>query len=219
MTRTRIKICGLTREEDIDAVVEAGADAIGMVFYAPSPRALSIARAAELRKRIPPFVDLVALFVNATTEEIDAVCGEVGPELLQFHGDESEAECVRSGHRYLRAFRVGGPGLDTAAGLLESCETYGSAAGWLFDSHSDGYGGSGRTFDWSLVSSASARPVVLSGGLHASNVAQAIQAIRPAAVDVSSGVETARGIKSAARIHEFVAEVRRADDLLRQAQT
>lgn len=215
MTRTRIKICGLTREEDIDAVVEAGADAIGMVFYPASPRALSVARAAELRKRLPPFVDLVALFVNASIAEIDAVRGEVGPELLQFHGDESEADCARYGQRYLRAFRVGGPGLDTAAGLLESCEAYGSATGWLFDSHSDGYGGSGRTFDWSLVSSASARPVVLSGGLHASNVAQAIQAIRPAAVDVSSGVESARGIKSAERVREFVAEVRRADDSLR----
>jgi phosphoribosylanthranilate isomerase len=215
MTRTRIKICGLTREEDIDAAVDAGADAIGMVFYPPSPRALTVARAAELRRRVPPFVDVVALFVNASQQEIDAVRGEVGPELLQFHGDETEAECVRHGQRYLRAFRVGGPGLDTAAGLLESCASYGSAAGWLFDSHSDGYGGSGRTFDWSLVSRGSARPVVLSGGLHASNVAQAIQAVRPAAVDVSSGVESARGIKSAERIREFIAEIRRADDTLR----
>jgi len=215
MTRTRIKICGLTREEDIDAAVDAGADAIGMVFYPPSPRALTVAHAAMLRRRVPPFVDVVALFVNATRNEIDAVRGEVGPELLQFHGDEPEADCARYGQRYLRAFRVGGPGLDTAAGLLESCEAFGSATGWLFDSHSDGYGGSGRTFDWSLVSSASARPVVLSGGLHASNVAQAIQAVRPAAVDVSSGVESARGIKSAERIRDFIAEVRRADDALR----
>ncbi len=215
MSRTRIKICGLTREADIDAAVEAGADAIGMVFYPPSPRALTPERAAVLRRRVPPFVDVVALFVNARADEVRAVCDQVGPELLQFHGDEQPADCTAFGQRYLRAFRVGAPGLETAPALLESCRAFGTAAGWLFDSHSEGYGGSGRTFDWSLVRNANDRPVVLSGGLHAENVGQAIHAVRPTAVDVSSGVESARGIKSAERIHAFVAEVRRADEALR----
>lgn len=212
MPRTRIKICGLTREQDIRAAVEAGADAIGMVFYPRSPRYLSPGRAAELRALVPPFVDVVALFVNAPGQDIAEVLDVVKPDLLQFHGDETPEECERHRMRYLRAFRVGGPGLETSQALLKSCEQYNSAAGWLFDSHSDGYGGSGRAFDWSLVSSASARPVVLSGGLHAENVAAALAALRPFAVDVSSGVEEAPGIKSAEKIARFVAEVRRADD-------
>lgn len=211
MPRTRIKICGLTREEDVDAAVSAGADAIGLVFYARSARALTPERAAALRARVPPFVDVVALFVNATPEEVSKVVDVVQPELLQFHGDETPAECERHGRRYLRALRVGAPGMDTPEGLLKSCLEYSSAAGWLFDSHSDGYGGSGRTFDWSLVQSANARPVVLSGGLHAENVAAAVATLRPFAVDVSSGVEQAPGIKSAEKIARFIAAVRQAD--------
>lgn len=211
MSRTRIKICGLTREEDVAAAVGAGADAIGLVFYPPSRRALSPARAAELRRLVPPFVDVVALFVNASDEQVREVLDVVRPDLLQFHGDETPQQCERHGHRYLRAFRVGGPGMETSQALLKSCLQYGSAAGWLFDSHSDGYGGSGRVFDWSLVSSESARPVVLSGGLHAANVAAAIESVRPFAVDVSSGVEESPGIKSAAKIAQFVAQVRQAD--------
>ncbi|GAA0521577.1 phosphoribosylanthranilate isomerase [Pigmentiphaga sp. GD03639] len=211
MSRTRIKICGLTREEDVAAAVGAGADAIGLVFYPPSRRALSPARAAELRRLVPPFVDVVALFVNASDAQVREVLDVVRPDLLQFHGDETPQQCERHGHRYLRAFRVGGPGMETSQALLKSCLQYGSAAGWLFDSHSDGYGGSGRVFDWSLVSSESARPVVLSGGLHAANVAAAIESVRPFAVDVSSGVEESPGIKSAAKIAQFVAQVRQAD--------
>ncbi|GAA4328726.1 phosphoribosylanthranilate isomerase [Pigmentiphaga soli] len=211
MSRTRIKICGLTREQDIEAAVEAGADAIGMVFYPPSKRCLTPERAAALRARVPPFVDVVALFVNAAEAEIARVVDAVRPDLLQFHGDETVEQCERAGLRYLRAFRVGAPGLETSGALLKSCELYGSAAGWLFDSHSEGYGGSGRAFDWSLVSSASARPAVLSGGLHAENVAAALAMVRPFAVDVSSGVEDAPGIKNADRIRRFVAEVRRFD--------
>lgn len=213
MSRTRIKICGLTREEDVAAAVEAGVDAIGLVFYPPSRRALVPARAAQLRRLAPPFVDVVALFVNATPVEVETVLDVVRPDLLQFHGDETPAQCERYGQRYLRAFRVGGPGMETSQALLESCLQYGSAAGWLFDSHSEGYGGSGRAFDWSLVSSESARPVVLSGGLHAENVAAAIGSVRPFAVDVSSGVELSPGIKCADKIAHFVAQVRRADSL------
>jgi phosphoribosylanthranilate isomerase len=211
MSRTRIKICGLTREDDVDAAVAAGADAIGLVFYPRSARALTPERAAVLRARVPPFVDVVALFVNASPDEVNQVLEVVQPELLQFHGDESPEACERYGRRYLRALRVGAPGMDTPEGLLKSCLEYRSAAGWLFDSHSDGYGGSGRTFDWSLVHGASARPVVLSGGLHAQNVATAVASVRPFAVDVSSGVELAPGIKSAESIARFVAAVRQAD--------
>ncbi|WP_124081717.1 phosphoribosylanthranilate isomerase [Pigmentiphaga humi] len=211
MSRTRIKICGLTREQDVEAAVAAGADAIGLVFYPPSKRALAPARAAELRRLVPPFVDVVALFVNAAEAEVRAVLEQVRPDLLQFHGDETPAQCERYGHRYLKAFRVGGPGTETSQALLKSCEPYGSAAGWLFDSHSEGYGGSGRVFDWSLLGNASVRPVVLSGGLHAENVVQAIASVRPFAVDVSSGVEQSAGIKCADRIARFVARVAEAD--------
>jgi len=211
MSRTRIKICGLTREEDVAAAVAAGADAIGLVFYPPSRRALAPARAAELRRLVPPFVDVTALFVNATDAQIREVLDRVQPDLLQFHGDETPEQCERYGRRYLRAFRVGAPGMENSQALLKSCELYGSAAGWLFDSHSEGYGGSGRVFDWSLVSSESARPVVLSGGLHAGNVAAAIESVRPFAVDVSSGVEQSPGIKCADKIAQFVAQVKRAD--------
>ncbi len=211
MSRTRIKICGLTREQDLEAAVAAGADAIGLVFYPRSARALTVARAAQLRALVPPFVSVVALFVNATDDEVREVLEVVQPDLLQFHGDETPEQCERYGHRYLRAFRVGGPDMDTSQALLKSCQKYSSAAGWLFDSHSDGYGGSGRAFDWSLVSGAGARPVVLSGGLHAENAAAAIAAVRPFAVDVSSGVEQSPGIKSAEKIARFVAQVRRAD--------
>jgi phosphoribosylanthranilate isomerase len=213
MSRTRIKICGLTREEDVDAAVEAGADAIGFVFYPRSPRFITPERAAQLHARVPPFVDAVALLVNATPDEVARVLDLVQPDLLQFHGDETVQECERHGRRYLRAFRVGGPGMETSQALLKSCEQYKSATGWLFDSHSEGYGGSGRAFDWSLVSGAGARPVVLSGGLHAENVAAALALVRPFAVDVSSGVEQAPGIKSADKITQFIAEVRRADSL------
>lgn len=208
--RTRIKICGLTREQDVDAAVQAGADAIGLVFYPRSPRYVSPERAAELRARVPPFVAVVALFVNAPEHGVRRVIDVVQPDLLQFHGDESVADCERFGRRYLRAFRVGGPGLATPGDLLKSCLTYSSATAWLFDSHSDGYGGSGRVFDWSLVQSANARPVVLSGGLHAENVAAAVATVRPFAVDVSSGVEVSPGIKSAEKIADFVAQVRRS---------
>jgi phosphoribosylanthranilate isomerase len=211
MIRTRIKICGLTREEDVEAAVAAGADAVGFVFYPRSKRVLTPQRAAQLRRMLPAFVDAVALFVNAADDEVKAVLDQVQPDLLQFHGDESPEACERHGRRYLRAFRVGAPGLETSEALLKSCAGYGSAAGWLFDSHSEGYGGSGRAFDWSLLGSASARPLVLSGGLHAGNVAAAIAAVRPFAIDVSSGVEAAPGIKSAEKIAQLVAAVRAAD--------
>ena len=213
--RTRIKICGLTREEDIDAAVMAGVDAIGFVFYPKSKRCLTPTRAAQLRRMVPAFVDVVALFVNAEEEQVRTVQGEVGPDLLQFHGDETPLECARYGHRYLRAFRAGAPGLDTAENLAATCRAYGEAAGWLFDSYSAGYGGSGHGFDYALLDEVRAdpvsRPLILSGGLNAENVGAAIQLVRPWAIDVSSGVEVEQGIKSSDRISFFVAAAHAAD--------
>lgn len=218
--RTRIKICGLTREQDIDAAVAAGVDAIGFVFYAKSKRCLTPTRAAQLRRMVPAFVDVVALFVNPEEAEVQAVLDQVKPELLQFHGDETPQDCARYGHRFLRAFRAGAPGLDTAENLASTCRAYGEAAGWLFDSYSAGYGGSGHGFDYALLDEVRAdpvsRPLILSGGLNAENVGQAMQLIRPWAVDVSSGVELEQGIKSSDRISFFVAAAQAADAKLKE---
>ncbi|WP_333903350.1 phosphoribosylanthranilate isomerase [Achromobacter insolitus] len=217
--RTRIKICGLTREQDIDAAVAAGVDAIGFVFYARSKRCLTPMRAAQLRRMVPAFVDVVALFVNPEEAEVRAVLDQVKPELLQFHGDETPQDCARYGHRFLRAFRAGAPGLETAEALASTCRAYGEAAGWLFDSYSAGYGGSGHGFDYSLLDEVRAdpvsRPLILSGGLTAENVGQAVQSVRPWAVDVSSGVELEQGIKSSDRISFFVAAAQAADAKLK----
>ncbi|MBD9417615.1 phosphoribosylanthranilate isomerase [Achromobacter sp. ACM04] len=217
--RTRIKICGLTREQDIDAAVAAGVDAIGFVFYPKSKRCLTPTRAAQLRRMVPAFVDVVALFVNAQETEVQAVLDQVKPELLQFHGDETPQDCAHYGHRFLRAFRAGAPGLDTAENLASTCRAYGEAAGWLFDSYSAGYGGSGHGFDYALLDEVRAdpvsRPLILSGGLNAENVGQAVELVRPWAVDVSSGVELEQGIKSSDRISFFVAAAQAADAKLK----
>jgi len=217
--RTRIKICGLTREQDIDAAVSAGVDAIGFVFYAKSRRCLTPTRAAQLRRAVPAFVDVVALFVNPDPADVQAVLDQVGPELLQFHGDETPQECARYGHRFLRAFRAGAPGLDTPEGLATHCRAYGEAAGWLFDSYSAGYGGSGHGFDYALLDDVRAdpvsRPLILSGGLNGDNVGQAIEFVRPWGVDVSSGVEVEQGIKSSDRISFFVDAAHAADTKLK----
>ncbi len=212
--RTRIKICGLTREADIAAAVQAGADALGFIFHPGSKRYLAVERAAQLRREVPAFVDVVALFVNAAPDAIRSVVDHVQPDLLQFHGDESPEACRQPGRRYLRAFRVGAPGLDTPEALAAHCKAYDDAAGWLYDSYSAGYGGSGLAFDHHLLSAvqadAASRPLVLSGGLRPESVAQAVRAVRPWAVDVSSGVEIEPGIKSAERMRAFVAAVREA---------
>lgn len=213
--RTRVKICGLTREADVASAVQAGVDAIGFVFYPPSKRYLQPAQAAALRRAVPAFVDVVALFVNPDPADVRAVMEQVGPDLLQFHGDESHEDCTRYGARFLRAFRAGAPGLDTPEDLAVACRAYGEAAGWLFDSYSAGYGGSGQGFDHTLLSGvradAAARPVILSGGLNADNVGAAIQAVRPWAIDVSSGVEIAPGLKSTEKIQDLMRVVRQVD--------
>ena len=204
--RTRIKICGLTREADVDAAVSAGADAVGFVLYAGSPRHVSVARAAELARRLPPFVTPVGLFVNASDALVDAAIGAIPQLLLQFHGDETAETCARAGRPYLRAARVGA-GFD----LLDFAARYVRAQAILLDAHVEGYGGGGKVFDWSLVRAAVPLPVVLSGGLHAGNVIRGIHELRPWAVDVSSGVESAKGIKDADAIRRFCDAVREAD--------
>ncbi len=206
MQRTRIKICGITRQEDLACAVACGADAIGLVFYPPSPRYLDPARAAELVGRLPPFVTTVGLFVNAPADSVRAVLAKLPLQLLQFHGDEEEAYCSSFGLPYIKAARVK-PGLD----LLEYATSFASARALLLDAHVDSYGGSGKTFDWSLIPADLPLPLVLSGGLHPGNVAAAMAAVAPWAVDVSSGVEAAPGVKDAEKIARFIAEVRLAD--------
>ncbi|MEC5396793.1 phosphoribosylanthranilate isomerase [Uliginosibacterium sp. H1] len=204
--RTRIKICGLTRVEDVQAVVAAGADAIGFVFYPPSPRAVSIAQAAELCRHVPPFVSTVGLFVNEDRQRVEEVLDAVPLSMLQFHGDETALDCEGFGRPYLKAARMR-PGLD----LVDYAARFSAAAGLLLDAFAEGYGGSGRVFDWSLIPPGLPLPIVLSGGLDPANVEDAVRRVRPFAVDVSSGVEAAKGIKDAALIRDFVAGVRHAD--------
>jgi len=204
--RTRIKICGLTREADVDAAVEAGADAVGFVLYDKSPRHVTIERAAVLSRRLPVFVTPVGLFVNATPPQVDAALQGMPQLLPQFHGDETPLDCRRAARPYLRAVRMR-EGLD----LLDFARQFSDAQALLLDTHVEGYGGGGKVFDWSLVPPGVPLPVVLSGGLHAGNVIAGILQVRPWAVDVSSGVESAKGIKDADAIRRFCDAVRKAD--------
>jgi len=202
---TRIKICGLTRSEDVEVVADAGADAVGFVFYPPSPRYVTPVRAAELARSLPPFVSVVGLFVNADADTVRQALAVAPIHLLQFHGDEDDAFCRQFGRPFIKAARVR-PGLD----LLQYAAAFPSAQALLLDAFVDGYGGGGAAFDWSLVPESLARAVVLSGGLGVDNAGDAIRRLRPAAVDVSSGVESAKGIKDAAKVRAFVAAVRAA---------
>jgi phosphoribosylanthranilate isomerase len=205
--RTRIKICGLTREADVAAAVDAGADAIGFVLYAKSPRHVTLDRAVQLAKKLPPFVTPVLLFVNATLTAIDAACKTLPQALLQFHGDETPADCDAALRAYLRAVRMA-PGVD----LLDCVQRFSNAAALLLDADVEGYGGGGKRFDWSLIPAGVPHPLVLSGGLSPANVIDGVLAVRPYAVDVSSGVEASdKGIKDAALIRRFCEAVREAD--------
>ncbi len=204
--RTRIKICGITRPDDARAAAQAGADAVGLVFYPPSPRFLSVERAVEIRDALPPFVQTVALFVNPDAAQVAQVIGRVKPGVLQFHGEETPQFCAQFGLPYIKACRVR-QGID----LLEYLLPFADAAAWLLDSYVEAYGGVGERFDWSLVPGGLERPLVLSGGLERGNVAAAVRKLRPWGVDVSSGVESAKGIKDAAKIAAFISEVRNAD--------
>jgi phosphoribosylanthranilate isomerase len=204
--RTRIKICGITRTEDARAAARAGADAIGLVFYPPSPRCLSLDWARQLASEVPPFVSTVALFVNPPAADVYEVVQRVRPSMLQFHGEETPVFCAQFGVPWIKACRVRA-GVD----LLEYLRPFSGAAGWLLDSHVEEYGGVGERFDWSLVPAERSHPIILSGGLTRDNVRDAVRRVRPWAVDVSSGVESAKGIKDAAKIAAFIAEVRNAD--------
>lgn len=204
---TRVKICGITRNEDAIACAEAGADAIGLVFYPPSPRYVDVAQARRISDALPPFVSTVGLFVNPTPGTVRAVLDEMHLDLLQFHGDETPEFCAGFGVSWLKAVRVK-PGLD----LVQYALRYRQAKGLLLDAFVEGTpGGTGATFDWSLIPPGLSLPMVLSGGLEPANVARAIRSVRPWAVDVSSGVEAQKGIKNAAKIAAFMEGVRSAE--------
>lgn len=205
-SRTRTKICGITRVEDALVAARAGADAIGLVFAA-SPRRVDLARAREIRRALPPFVASVALFVNPTQDEVEAVIAEVGPDWLQFHGEESPAFCAGFDRPYFKAARVR-PDSD----LLQYAALHADARALLLDAWSpDAHGGTGHRFDWGLIPADLPKPVILAGGLDPGNVAEAVRAVRPWAVDVSSGVEAAKGIKDAAKVAGFITEVMNVD--------
>lgn len=208
-SRTRVKICGITRPEDALAAAEAGADAIGLVFHAPSPRAVTLADAARILAVLPPYVTVSALFVNASPESVNAVLASVPVDLLQFHGDEDAAYCASFGYPWIKAIRVRPEA--RSADVVSQIQAWPGARGVLLDAwHDQVYGGSGQRFDWSVVAGEQGRAVqglVLAGGLNPGNVAEAIRTVGPWAVDVSSGVEEAPGRKSAPLIEAFMQAV------------
>jgi len=198
--RTRVKICGITRGEDAMAAARLGADAVGLVFYAKSPRAVSIDQARQVLRALPPFVTTVGLFVDAAPEEIRRVLAAVPLDMLQFHGNESAEACRGYGRPYLKALRM-----REGADLAAMARSYGDAAGILVDTYVEGVpGGTGTTFDWTRLPTRLERPVILAGGLNPDNVSSAIAQVRPWAVDVSGGVESASGMKDAAKIAAFM---------------
>jgi phosphoribosylanthranilate isomerase len=204
--RTRIKICGLTRSEDVRDAAQAGADAIGFVFYPRSPRAVLPEQARSLVAQVPPFVASVGLFVNEDAGRVREILQEVPLSLLQFHGDETPEYCESFGRAYIKAARVRA-GFD----LLKYAVAYAGASGLLADAWVDGYGGGGESFDWNLLPAQLPLPLILAGGLNAANACEAVRRVRPWAVDVSSGVEVAKGIKDRKLMEAFVAGVNEAD--------
>ncbi|EAR61760.1 phosphoribosylanthranilate isomerase [Neptuniibacter caesariensis] len=207
MARTRVKICGITRLEDALTAIEAGADALGFVFYAPSPRSVEVKQAAEIIAQLPAFVTTTALFVNAEREFVDLVIRDARIDLLQFHGDEDEAFCNSFSRPYIKALRMK-PELDLNAEVA----SFSSAQAILLDAYRPGMpGGTGEIFDWDRIPEQHPAPIILAGGLDSGNVAQAVAAVTPYAVDVSGGVEQSKGIKDANKINMFVNEVTRAN--------
>jgi phosphoribosylanthranilate isomerase len=207
MSRTRVKICGIRESAHARIAAAEGADAIGLVFYRPSPRFVEIEAAAEIARSLPPFVCAVGLFVDASDAEIRAVLERVPLDLLQFHGDEPPEFCERFGRPYVRAVRM-----EEGTDLLEYAHRFSRAKALLLDAHLPGTpGGTGLTFDWKAIPAGFPMPVILSGGLDATNVARAVREVRPWAVDVSSGVESGRGLKDPRKIVEFIRSVRRED--------
>jgi phosphoribosylanthranilate isomerase len=212
--RTRIKLCGLTREADVAAAAEAGADAVGLNLYPKSSRYVTLDRAVQLARGLPPFVTPVLVLVNASREDVTQACAALPQALLQFHGDETPEDCQAAGRAYLRAVRMV-PGVD----LLDWAQRFPKAAALLLDAPVDSYGGGGKRFDWSLVPPAAKTPLVLSGGLSPANVIDGVLALRPYAVDVSSGVEASKGVKDAALMRRFCEAVREADARLADLAT
>lgn len=204
--RTRVKICGITRVEDVLAATSYGCDAIGLVFYGPSPRNVEIQRAVEIVAALPPFVSAVGLFVDAASSEIEHILSRVRLDILQFHGDEAPALCRRYGLPYMKAVRV-----RSETNLLQYADQYNDAKALLLDAYLPGVaGGTGLVFDWSLIPDQLPMPIVLAGGLNPENVAEAIRQVRPYAVDVSGGVEQTKGIKDVAKIAAFMRGVHNA---------
>lgn len=201
--RVRVKICGITRLEDALNVVEQGADAIGLVFYAQSPRSVTISQAIEIANNIPAFVSVVGLFVNADPRFVNEVIGQVKLDLLQFHGDETPQECAQYGLPFIKAVRV-----KSDTNLVQYAQEFVAAKGLLLDAYTEGVmGGTGHVFDWSLIPKQLTKPVILAGGLNADNVVQAILQVRPYAVDISGGIELSKGIKDAEKVAAFMGQV------------
>lgn len=204
MAAVRVKICGITRVEDALAAAAAGADAIGLVFYAKSPRAVDIEQAREILAALPPFVTAVGLFVDAERSELERILASVPLDLLQFHGDESVQQCEAFGRPYIKALRVKA-GDDIAAQVAR----YPSAQGILLDAYVEGVpGGTGEAFDWSLIPQMLSKPLILAGGLRPDNVAEAVSRVRPYAVDVSGGVEASKGVKDVEKVDAFIRAAR-----------
>jgi len=213
VTQTRIKICGITTADDARTAVDLGADAIGLVFYARSPRGVTAQQAQQIAAAVPPFVTIVGLFVDEPVDSIKRILSSVPVDLVQFHGDETPAFCQQFGRPWIKALRVR-PGVE----LETLCKDYQAGRGILLDSWQDGVpGGTGKSFDWDLAARTLPLPLVLAGGLNDSNVGEAIARLRPAAVDVSGGVERVPGVKDSGKIERFVAAVRAADALINGA--
>ncbi|PPC87996.1 MAG: phosphoribosylanthranilate isomerase [Methylotenera sp.] len=202
--RTRVKICGITRIDDALEAVRCGADAIGLVFYSASPRHVTVQQAQQIVATLPPFVSVVALFVNAAQSEIEAVISTVRVDIVQFHGDETAAECERIKLPYFKAIRV-----KPDTNLLQYEVEFSSAKALLLDTYSDSaYGGTGHVFDWDLIPKNMTKLVILAGGLTAENVGLAIEKVKPYAVDISGGVELSKGVKDAKKMADFMQSVR-----------
>lgn len=200
MRRTRIKICGITRLQDALAAIDLGVDALGFVFVPSSPRFITAGEAKNILRQLPPFAQTVGLFMGQTHEEVAAIIRETGLNLLQFHGDESVSFCEQFDMAYIKAIPMGG-----GVNPVEYAAQYSRASGFLLDSHAKGAsGGSGDKFDWQSIPSGFDKPLILAGGLNVENVESAVKQVRPYAVDVSSGVESAKGIKSADKMKNFV---------------
>ena len=205
--RTRVKICGITRVQDALEALRCGADAIGLVFYAASPRHVSVQQAQQIVAALPPFISVVALFANATPAEIETVLSQVRIDIVQFHGDETAADCERIKLPYFKAIRV-----KSDTNLLQCALNFSSANALLLDTYSEAaYGGTGHVFDWDLIPKNMTKPVILAGGLIAENVGLAIQKVKPYAVDISGGVEVSKGIKDADKIAAFMLAVQAAN--------